>query len=175
VGAMIKNDKQLKYSKEWAEKFEKTNRKLFLNEQKRLKDPEGWQLMQDSNNSLRSSLVDEIEEYEALIAHNEDEPIVLQVESMNKLSDLLIKARIAFKISQQELAALCDFSTEQIKLFEDKDYQNSSYLDFLAVANALGVEIVDGKFVADLDDFFRQKLANIRLQNHLDDDMKAAS
>jgi hypothetical protein len=172
---MIKNDKQLKYSKEWAEKFEKTNRKLFLNEQKRLKDPEGWQLMQDSNNSLRSSLVDEIEEYEALIAHNEDEPIVLQVESMNKLSDLLIKARIAFKISQQELAALCDFSTEQIKLFEDKDYQNSSYLDFLAVANALGVEIVDGKFVADLDDFFRQKLANIRLQNHLDDDMKAAS
>ena len=146
---MIKNDKQLKYSKEWVEKFEKTNRKLFLNEQKRLKDPEGWQLMQDSNNSLRSSLVDEIEEYEALIAHNEDEPIVLQVESMNKLSDLLIKARIAFKITQQELAALCDFTTEQIQLFEDKDYQNASYLDFLAVANALGVEIVDGKFVAE--------------------------
>ncbi len=35
---MIKNDKQLKYSKEWAEKFEKTNRKLFLNEEKRLKE-----------------------------------------------------------------------------------------------------------------------------------------
>ena len=172
---MIKNDKQLKYSKEWAEKFEKTNRKLFLNEEKRLKDPEGWQLMQDSNNSLRSSLVDEIDEYEALIAHNEDKPIVLQVESMNKLSDLLIKARIAFKITQQELAYLCDFTTEQIKLFEDKDYQNASYLDFLAVANALGVEIVDGKFVAELDDFFKQKLAKIRIQNHLDDDMKAAS
>lgn len=172
---MIKNDKQLKYSKEWAEKFEKTNRQLFLNEEKRLKDPEGWQLIQDSNNSLRSSLVDEIEEYEALIAHNEDKPIVLQVESMNKLSDLLIKARIAFKITQQELAALCDFTTEQIQLFEDKDYQNASYLDFLAVANALGVEIVDSKFVAELDDFFKQKLANIRLKNHLDNDMKAAS
>ena len=172
---MIKNDKQLKYSKEWAEKFEKTNRKLFLNEEKRLKDPSVWQLMQDSNNSLRSSLVDEIEEYEALIAHNEDKPIVLQVESMNKLSDLLIKARIAFKITQQELAALCDFNTEQMQLFEDKDYQNASYLDFLAVANALGVEIVDGKFVAELDNFFKQKLANIRLQNHLDDEMKAAS
>lgn len=47
--------------------------------------------------------------------------------------------------------------------------------DFLAVANALGVEIVDDKFVAKLDDFFLQKLANIRLKNHLDNDMKAAS
>ena len=172
---MIKNDKQLKYSKEWAEKFEKTNHKLFLNEKKRLKDPEGWQLMQDSNNSLRSSLVDEIEEYEALIAHNPNNKIVLQINCMDELSDLLIKARIAFKITQEELAYLCDFNTEQIKLFEDKDYQNALLMDFLAVANALGVEIVDGKFVAELDDFFKQKLANIRLKNHLDDDMKAAS
>ncbi|MEO0837979.1 MAG: hypothetical protein AAF063_03630 [Cyanobacteria bacterium J06643_5] len=172
---MIKNDKQLKYSKEWAEKFEKTNRKLFLNEEKRLKDPEGWQLMQDSNNSLRSSLVDEIDEYEALIAHNPNNKIVLQINCMDELSDLLIKARIAFKITQQELAALCDFTTEQIQLFEDKDYQNALLMDFLAVANALGVEIVDGKFVAELDDFFKQKLAKTRIQNHLDDDMKAAS
>ncbi|MEO0933161.1 MAG: hypothetical protein AAFY21_05175, partial [Cyanobacteria bacterium J06641_2] len=67
------------------------------------------------------------------------------------------------------------FNTEQIQLFEDKDYQNASFVDFLAVANALGVEIVDGKFVAELDDFFKQKLAKTRIQNHLDDDMKAAS
>ena len=172
---MIKNDKQLKYSKEWAEKFEKANRKLSLDKEKRLFDPEGWQLQQDSNNSLRESIVDEIEEYEALIAHNPNNKIVLQINCMDELSDLLIKARIAFKITQQELAALCDFNTEQMQLFEDKDYQNASYLDFLAVANALGVEIVDGKFVAELDNFFKQKLANIRLQNHLDDDMKAAS
>ncbi|NJL81282.1 MAG: helix-turn-helix transcriptional regulator [Richelia sp. SL_2_1] len=172
---MIKNDKQLGYSKKWAEKFEKANRKLREDKEKKLFDPDGWQLLQDSNNSLRESIVDEIEEYEALIAHNPKKPIVLQIESMDELSDLLIKARIAFKITQQELAALCDFTTEQIQLFEDKDYQNASYVDFLAVANALGVEIVDGKFIANLDDFFRQKLAHIRFQNHLDDEMKAAS
>ena len=123
-------------------------------------------MQQDSNNSLRESIVDEIEEYEALIAHNPNQPIVLRIDCMDELSDLLIKARIAFKITHQELAALCHLTTEQIQLFEDKDYQNASYIDFLAVANALGVEIVDGKFVANLDDFFRHKLADIRLQNN---------
>ena len=172
---MIKDDKQLGYSKVWAEKFEKANRKLREDKEKQLKDPLGWQVMLDGNDSLRESIVDEIDEYEALIAHNPNNKIVLQIDCMDELSDLLIKARIAFKITQEELAYLCDFNTEQIKLFEDKDYQNASYLDFLAVANALGVEIVDGKFVAELDDFFKQKLAKTRIQNHLDDDMKAAS
>ncbi|MGB3654027.1 MAG: hypothetical protein WBA41_22845 [Rivularia sp. (in: cyanobacteria)] len=172
---MIKDDKQLGYSKKWAEKFEKANRKLREDKEKQSSDPLGWQVMLDGNDSLRESIVDEIEDYEALIAHNPNNKIVLQINCMDELSDLLIKARIAFKITQQELAYLCDFTSEQIKLFEDKDYQNASYIDFLAVANALGVEIADGKFVADLDDFFRQKLASIRLQNHLDDEMKAAS
>jgi hypothetical protein len=65
--AMIKNDKQLIYSKEWAEKFAEANRKLRANEKKRQKDPDGWQLIQDSNKALQQKLLDEIAEYEMLV------------------------------------------------------------------------------------------------------------
>jgi hypothetical protein len=64
---MIKDDKQLANSLEWVEKFAEANRKLKANEEKRLKDPDGWQLIQDSNNALRQKLLDEITEYEELV------------------------------------------------------------------------------------------------------------
>ncbi|HCF27681.1 MAG TPA: hypothetical protein DEV81_10905 [Cyanobacteria bacterium UBA11049] len=172
---MIKDDKQLAYSKEWAEKFASANRKIKANEEKRLKDPDGWQLIQDSNDALRQKLVDEIVEYEMLAAHNPNEPITLQVECMNKITDLLIKARIAFKITKKELAALCERSEEQIKLFEDKDYQNATFLDFLAVSDALGVEIIDGKFIAKMDEFYLKRLEAMRSSENMDAGLKAAS
>ena len=172
---MIKNDLEYDVTLSWVNRMGRAIAMLERDEEKKNNDPDIWQIHYDGVTSQRQDLQEQVTEYEALIAHNPNNKIVLQINCMDELSDLLIKARIAFKITQQELAYLCDFTSEQIKLFEDKDYQNSSYLDFLAVANALGVEIVDGKFVAEFDDFFKQKLANIRLQNHLDDDMKAAS
>ena len=172
---MIKNDLEYDVTLSWVNGMERAIAMLERDEEKKNNDPDVWQIHYDGVTSQRQDLQEQVTEYEALIAHNPNNKIVLQIDCMDELSDLLIKARIAFKITQEELAYLCDFTTEQIKLFEDKDYQNASYLDFLAVANALGVEIVDGKFIAELDDFFKQKLAKIRLQNHLDDDMKAAS
>lgn len=94
---------------------------------------------------------------------------------MNKISDLLIKARIAFKITHKELAALCERSEEQIKLFEHKDYQNATFMDFLTVSDALGVEIIDGKFIATLDEFYLKRLEAIRASENIDAGLKAAS
>ncbi|MEC4819199.1 MAG: hypothetical protein SAK29_38895, partial [Scytonema sp. PMC 1069.18] len=125
--------------------------------------------------SQRSDLQEQVAEYEALITHNPNESITLSVESMNKISDLLIKARIAFKITQKELATLCALRSEQIKSFEDKDYQNATLLDFLAVSDALGVEIIDGKFIATLDEFYLERLAEMRSKENMDAELKAAS
>ena len=172
---MIKNDLEYNVTLSWINKMGRAIAMLERDEEKKNNDPDTWQIHYDGVTSQRQDLQEQVTEYEALIAHNPNQPIVLQINCMDELSDLLIKARIAFKITQQELATLCDFTTEQIQLFENKDYQNASFVDFLAVANALGVEIVDDKFVANLDDFFRHKLAHIRLQNHLNGDMKAAS
>lgn len=172
---MIKDDKQLEYSKEWAEKFALANEKIRANSEKKLKDPEGWQLIQDSNNALRQKLITEIEEYELLIDHQPSKAVNLECECINKISDLLIKARIAFKITQKELAALCDRTEEQIKSFEEKDYQNASFLDFLAVADALGVEINQSKFIAKMDDFYIKRLMAMRQSENLSIPLQQAS
>lgn len=126
-----------------------------------------------SAQSQREDLQEPIAEYEALIAHNINEPITLKVECMNKISQLLIKARIAFKITQKELASLCNRTEEQIKFFEDKDYQNASFIDFLAVRDALGVEIVNDKFIAKIDDFYLEHLAAMRQTENIKEEVKA--
>ncbi len=101
--------------------------------------------------------------------------LVLEIDDINYLSHLVIKARIALKITQKELAILSDLTEEQIQDFEHKNYHNASFLDFLAVSNALGIKIINGKFVAQLSDFYKQELIDIRSSANLDNDMKAAS
>ncbi len=164
---MIKNELEYSVTNSWVDKFERAIASLHQNEDKRKKDPDGWQLLQDSYQSRLDTLREEMAEYETLKAHDPSKPIVLKIDDINKLSDLLIKARIAFKISQKELAALCDRTEEQIKAYEDKDYQNASYLDFLAVIDALGINIKEGVFFAELYDFYKDRLAAIRQAEHL--------
>jgi hypothetical protein len=45
----------------------------------------------------------------------------------------------------------------------------------LAVSNALGVTIKDGKFFAQIDDFYKQELLSIRQREALDNKVKAIS
>lgn len=65
---------------------------------------------------------------------------MLEIENLDYLSDLLIKARIAFKISLHELAILLKCTEEQAKAFEHEDYQNASYVDVLAAMNVFGIK-----------------------------------
>lgn len=159
---MIKNEHQYQITQSWAEKFERAIASLRQNEEKKKKDPDGWQLLQDSYQSQLNALLEEMTEYETLTAHDPNQPIVLKIDDINKLSDLLIKARIALKISQKELAFLCDRTEEQINSYEDKDYQNASFVDFLTVSDALGIQIQDTSFFAELYDFYKDRLAAIR-------------
>ena len=164
---MIKNEHQYQVTKSWVEKFSTAIASLRQNEEKKNKDPEGWQLLQDSYQSQMKSLEDEIAEYEALIAHDPNQRVVLKVNDFNQISDLLIKARIALNISQEELAYLCDRTEEQIQNYEDKDYQNASFIDFLAVSDALGIQMQDGNFLAQLNEFYKERLtAMSRCANH---------
>lgn len=159
---MIKNDEQLAYSRVWASKFEEANSKIKSNEEKRLSDPDGWQLIQESNDALRQNLCREIVEYETLVAHNPKEALVLEIEDLNYLPHLLIKARIALKLTPEELAILSDHTEEEIIAFEVKNYHNASFVDFLAVSKALGIKVIAGKFMAQMDDFYIKELIDIR-------------
>jgi hypothetical protein len=65
-----------------------------------------------------------------------------------------------------------------VKSFEDKNYHNASFIAFATALDVLGVKLINGKFVAQIDDFYQQRLINLRRESHLDSDMseiKAAS
>jgi hypothetical protein len=66
-------------------------------------------------------LHEEIAEYERLIACDKSKQIEIVVENFNKLSDALIKARMAAKMREEELAKIWDFDPERIKEYEKKN------------------------------------------------------
>ncbi|HBL13166.1 MAG TPA: hypothetical protein DD379_17565 [Cyanobacteria bacterium UBA11162] len=159
---MIKNQLQYEFTKEQAAKFKGAIANLQTKEAKLRRDPLGWQSLVDSYRSQLESLQDEIDEYETLIAHDPNQPVVLNLDDINKISELLIKARIAFKITQKELAYMCDRTEDEIKAYEERNYHNSSFLDFLAVIDSLGIQCQEGRFYAVLDDFYKDRLVAIR-------------
>ncbi|MCP2732459.1 DNA-binding protein [Limnofasciculus baicalensis] len=164
---MIKNQIQYEFSQEQAAKFRWAIAGLQTDEAKRKRHPLDWQSLIDSHYSQLESLQNEITEYETLIAHNPNQAILLNIDEINQLSDLLIKARIALKITEKELAYLCNITEEQIKAYEDKNYNNASFIDFISVIDALGIQIQEGQFFAKLDEFSQEHLTAMRESENL--------
>ena len=148
---MIKNDQQYQQSLDWLRRFEQSVAELDNN--KNLKDePVRWQLHRDSYQSQVDELRQEIAEYERLINWDNSQAIQIKVESLNKLSDALIKARIAAKISQKELADLLGIEEQRVMQYEDTDYQCASFGEILEVSTALGVEIETAVMRVDFEE-----------------------
>ena len=136
---MIKNDQQYRNSLDWLRRFEQSVAELDNNENLKADQPR-WQLHRDSYQSQVEELKLEISEYERLINCDKSQPIQIKVENLNKLPDALIKARIAAKISQQELAQLLGIEEQRVKQYEDTDYQCASFVEILEVSTVLGIE-----------------------------------
>ena len=136
---MIKNDQQYQHSLDWLRRFEQSVAELDSNDSLKA-EPVRWQLHRDSYQSQVNELKEEIAEYEKLINCDKNQPIKIKVESLNKLPDALVKARIAAKISQEELADLLGIDQQRVQQYEDTDYQCASFVEILEVSTALGVE-----------------------------------
>ncbi|MEQ8756978.1 MAG: helix-turn-helix transcriptional regulator [Coleofasciculus sp. G1-WW12-02] len=149
---MIKNEKQYEYSQECARKFEYSIKMLDQDKALKNKDPDGWQLSRDVKQSHLRALQAEIAEYERLINCDNSQPIKIKVESLNKLPDALIKARIAAKMSQEELADLLGIEQQRVKQYEDTDYQCASFVEILEVSTALGVEFETAVMQVDFEE-----------------------
>ena len=149
---MIKNEKQYEYSQECARKFQYSIKALEQDEEFKKKDPEGWQLSCDVKQSHLMALQAEIAEYERLINCDQSQPIEIKVESINKLPDALIKARIAAQISQQELAQILEIEEQRVRQYEDTDYQCASFVEILEVSTVLGVEFETAVMQVDFEE-----------------------
>ncbi len=147
---MIKNEQQYHITKEWLQKFEQSVAEIDSNESLKA-DLTRWQLYKDAYQSQVFEFREEIKEYERIINHDSHTPILLKIDNVNHLSQLLIKARMSAKLTQKQLAQLAGLTEEQIKLYEEKDYQGASFLDVLAVFDALDIKVQTGEFLVPLD------------------------
>ncbi|OKH43818.1 hypothetical protein NIES2101_29560 [Calothrix sp. HK-06] len=130
---------------------------MIKNEQELAIAKQQVEVIASENKSLMQKLQAEIAEYETLVAHNPENPILLEVESAEQISDLPIKASIAFKITSQELAKICEFETEPQN---NIDYTS----ECLKVMKILGVQLIDDLFfVAQMSNELKQKLQFLRM------------
>jgi len=97
-------------------------------------------------------LHEEIAEYERLMAWDKSKPIEIVVEDFNRLSEALIKARMAAKMSEEELAEILDIDPERIKEYEKKKYQNASLMEILEISLALGLEFKTAVMQVDFEE-----------------------
>lgn len=148
---MIRNEQQYHITKEWLQKFEQSVAGIE-NDESLKADPLRWKLYKDAYQSQVSEFLEEIAEYERLINCDQTQPIKIKVENFNKLPDVLIKARIAAKMSQKELADILGVEEQRIKECEDKDYQCASFIEVLNVTEALGVEFRDAFVQVDFEE-----------------------
>jgi DNA-binding XRE family transcriptional regulator len=149
---MIKNELEYQVSQEWVEKFEKSIAAMEKDENSKKNDPQRWEMNRGSLQCHLDKLQEEIAEYERLVNCDKSQSISIKVENLNKLPDALIKARIAAKISQKELAYILGIDEERVKQYEDTDYQCASFVEILEVSTVLGVEFETAVMRVDFEE-----------------------
>ncbi|NER37516.1 MAG: hypothetical protein F6J93_26730 [Oscillatoria sp. SIO1A7] len=113
---MIKDEHEYRVSKSLVEGCDRAIAAVERDEDKKKNKPYIWELHYKGAKAMKKMVLSEVEEYEALIKHDPSQPVALTINEFGALSDLLIKARIGLKISQEELAKLAWLTEEQIKL-----------------------------------------------------------
>lgn len=160
---MIKNELEYQVTQEWVEKFEQSIAAMERDKEGKRKDPERWELSRGALQSHLNKLQAEIAEYEMLTSHSSHTPIVLKLEDIDYLPQILIKARMAAKLTQKELADLTGLTEEKIQQYEEKDYSNASFLDVRFVIDALDIQIQAGEFLVPLDTLRRTPITQEEL------------
>jgi len=161
---MIKDELEYEVSKEWVEKFNTTIAAMERDEESKRKDFLKWDAGRGSIQCHLDQLHEEIAEYERLMAWDKSKPIEIVVENFNKLSEALIKARIAAKMSEEELAEILDIDPERIKEYEKKNYQSATLTELVNISCALGLEFKTAVMQVDFEEieFTKQTVAERR-------------
>jgi hypothetical protein len=137
---MIKDENQYQFSQEWIAKFKKSIAAMDSDEAAIQKDYVKYSQNRSAILGHIEQLEAEIAEYETLINCTKNEPITIKIDSFCKLPDALIKARIAAKLTIDELAALLGIESARVIEYEKTDYQCANFAEIIEVSTVLGVE-----------------------------------
>jgi hypothetical protein len=149
---MIKDNLEYEVSQEWVTKFQKTIAAMDSDEAAIQQNYTRYSQNRGALQCHIEKLEAEIAEYEALINCTKNEPITIKVESFHKLPDALIKARIAAKISIEELAAMLGIESARVVEYEKTDYQCASFSEILEVITVLGIAFENATVRVDFEE-----------------------
>jgi transcriptional regulator with XRE-family HTH domain len=135
---MIKNERQYKITKAQLHKFEAAltemmKPEIIANQENVLLH----QLYVDAFHSQIEEFKEEIQDYESLIT----KPILHELSSIEALPSLLIKARIASKLTQKDLAKQLGLKEQQIQKYEATDYSSASLSRIIQVSQKLDIKL----------------------------------
>jgi len=133
---MIKNEREYRITKTQVKKFEQALAQL---PKKRLTEkgvhPRLAKAQKDALQSQLESLAEQIKDYEKLRRRGGK---ALDVGTIERLPQSLIRARIAAGLTQKELAARIGIKEQQIQRYEATNYASASLARVLQVARILG-------------------------------------
>ncbi len=134
---MITNERQYRITKKKADKFVEALEEFDKKESERMDVPP--KLIRAERQAMETQLTAlrrEVEEYEQIRDGGVPD---LAVHSIDDLPEFLIKARIASRMTQRELAVRVQLHEQQIQRYESEGYASASFRRVRQVANALGV------------------------------------
>lgn len=139
---MIKNERQYRITKAQAQRFEQALADLAdYAEDKKQENPILFEAQRSALESQLGDLREELGEYEALTIHGDDNPLVFELNSLEALPLALIKARIATKLSQKDLAERLGLKEQQIQRYEATEYASANLARVIEVSQALGMKL----------------------------------
>jgi transcriptional regulator with XRE-family HTH domain len=141
---MIKNDRQYRLTKTQARTFESAISELTSQTLPRGTDPKLAEIQKAALESQLEELNSEVSEYEAL---KSGKITSFEAHSLDELPRLLVKARIARGLMHKDLASLLKVKEQQVQRWESNDFAGTSIENLKAVADALGVVLVQRLYV----------------------------
>ena len=145
---MIVNELQYRVTKEQREGFKRRLAWLHKpdNETKKTK-PDLWQLHVDAVQSGIDEFTAQMRAYEELINRKPGQTMVFEVDSVKEIARALTKARIAAGISQKELAEELGVEEEELKLYEDRQYEHAPFIKLVEASRLLGLKFQQSAMV----------------------------
>lgn len=132
---MIRNEREYRITKAQAKKFNDALSQFEKERPAKNLHPRLVRAQKDAMQSQLESLRRQIRDYEQLRRHGGK---TLDVRSIEKLPQSLIRARIAAGLTQKELATRLGVKEQQVQRYEATNYSSASLARVLEIARILG-------------------------------------
>jgi transcriptional regulator with XRE-family HTH domain len=141
---MIRNERQYRITKARVEEFERALEDFSSRTGVDAEDKLWLTIQQEALGSQLEELRSDVTEYEQLRSAGLN---LLEINSLDDVPEVLVKARIAIGLTQKELSDRLGLKEQQIQRYEATDYAGASLERIREVMKALGLKLSKGVFL----------------------------